>query len=83
MEGAEVAANKGDGGPQLYAASAADAATLGDADHAPSDARQPGGRPFEQSSEAKEANKVPISRDEGAIYRRAFGDMIHILELAA
>ncbi len=80
-EGAEAADNRGGGASQPHTAS--DAARLGDVQHALSDARQQGGRPAEQFSEAEEAAKVPISRDEEAIYRRAFGDMIHILELAA
>ena len=81
-EGAEAAANeRRDGASQLHADSATGVARLSDANLA--DARQQGGRPFKHSSEdAEEDGKVPISRDEEAQYRRAFGDMIHILELA-
>lgn len=81
MEGAEAAAMSGGGASHPHTAS--DAARLGDAQQTLSDARHHSGRPAEQPSQAEEAAKVPIFREEEPIYRRAFGDMIHILELAA
>ena len=81
MKGTEAAANEGGDPSRLQSASDAHVARVVAEKQASLEARQQSSGVVEPAAE-EEDSKVPVTRDEEARYRGAFGQMIHILEFA-